>query len=157
MTDICTFLELLENHGVYNFRIIEKEIRGFDEMQEPLEIPPEGFDEMQEPFEIPPEGFDEMQEPLEIPPEGFDEMREPLEVTPKIDDSSSERVYTYYAAYTDYQDSDPSAGQRMFKILNLEELMSLITNDIDSLVVRGHLSLFDVPNVSSVLEEIVER
>lgn len=139
-TDIYTFLELLENHEVYNFRIIRREIESFDEIQEPYEvIPPEGFDEIQEPYQV-------------ISPEGFDEIHEPYEVIPLFDN----RVYTYYAVYTDYSEPDCSARQRIFKILNLEELISVVTNDIDSLVVRGHLSLFDT-NVDSFLEEIFEK
>ena len=173
-TDIYTFLELLENHEVYNFRIIRREIESFEELQEPYEvitpegfdeiqepyevITPEGFDEIQEPYEvIPPEGFDEIHEPYEvIPPEGFDEIQEPYEIAPKTNNLFDNRVYTYYAAYTDYYDPDHSARQRIFKILNLEELISVVTNDIDSLVVRGHLSLFDT-NVDSFLEEIFEK
>lgn len=124
-TDIYTFLELLENHEVYNFRIIRREIESFEEIQEPYEV---------------------------IAPEGFDEIHEPYEVIPLFDN----RVYTYYAVYTDYSEPDCSARQRIFKILNLEELISVVTNDIDSLVVRGHLSLFDT-NVDSFLEEIFEK
>ena len=153
---LTTFIELLEDQGVYNFRIIKKEItppNGFNPFDDDYEvIPPDGFDQMENPFDdddevIPPDGFDQMEDPFDddddevIPSDSFDQMEELFNL----------KEYEYYAAYTDYKDS---TGQRIFKILNLKELISLITKDL--LVIRGHLDL-DLSNFSSLLEEIVER
>jgi len=173
---LTTFIELLEDQGVYNFRIIKKEItppNGFNPFDDDYEvIPPDGFDQMENPFDdddevIPPDGFDQMEDPFDddddevIPPNGFDRMENPFdddddEVIPsdsfdQMEELFNLKEYEYYAAYTDYKDS---TGQRIFKILNLKELISLITKDL--LVIRGHLDL-DLSNFSSLLEEIVER
>ena len=119
--------------------------------------PPEGLDQMENPFDDddPPEGLDQMENPFDddevIPPDGFNQYMLIMGKMENPFDDDFNKKYEYYAAYTDYKDS---TGQRIFKILNLKELISLITKDL--LVIRGHLDL-DLSNFSSFLEEIVER